>query len=76
MSGVDHSGREKFYALLSKLRREYDLAVLLVSHDLATLARFADRLVFLDRRIVCDGVPSDVLRDPRVREAFSLELPS
>ena len=76
MSGVDHSGREQFYALLSKLRREYDLAVLLVSHDLATLARFADRLVFLDRRIVCDGAPSEVLRDPRVRAAFSLELPS
>jgi zinc transport system ATP-binding protein len=76
MSGVDHSGREKFYALLSKLRHEYDLAVLLVSHDLATLARFADRLVFLDRRIICDGPPAEVLRDPRVREAFGLELPS
>lgn len=73
VSGVDHSGREKFYDLLSRLRRQYDLAVLLVSHDLASLARFADRLVFLDRRIVCEGPPAEVLRDPRVREAFSLE---
>ncbi len=73
MSGVDHSGREKFYELLSRLRREYDLAVLLVSHDLATLARFSDRMVFLDRRIVCEGRPAEVLHDPRVREAFSLE---
>lgn len=73
MAGVDHSGREQFYALLSRLRREYDLAVLLVSHDLAALARFADRMVFLDRRIVCEGTPAEVLHDPRVREAFSLE---
>lgn len=73
MSGVDHSGREKFYELLSRLRREYDLAVLLVSHDLATLARFSDRMVFLNRRIVCEGRPAEVLHDPRVREAFSLE---
>jgi len=72
MSGVDHSGREQFYELLSSLRREYDFAVLLVSHDLATLARFADRMVFLDHRIICEGAPSEVLRDPRVREAFSL----
>ena len=72
MSGVDHSGREQFYELLSKLRREYDFAVLLVSHDLASLARFADRMVFLDRRIVCEGTPKEVLHDPRVREAFSL----
>ncbi len=75
VSGVDHRGREKFYALLSQLRREYDLAVLLVSHDLATLSRFADRLVFLDRRVVCEGTPSQVLQDPRVRQAFSLESP-
>lgn len=74
VSGVDHRGREQFYELLARLRREYDLAVLLVSHDLATLARFADRLVFLDRRIVCEGTPSEVLHDPRVREAFSLEV--
>lgn len=73
VSGVDHSGREKFYELLSQLRREYDIAVLLVSHDLATLARFADRMVFLDRRIVAEGPPAEVLHDPRVREAFSLE---
>jgi zinc transport system ATP-binding protein len=72
MSGVDHNGRELFYGLLSKLRREYDFAVLLVSHDLATLARYADRMVFLDRRIVCEGTPPEVLRDARVREAFSL----
>jgi len=72
MSGVDHSGRGQFYELLSRLRREYDFAVLLVSHDLATLARHADRMVFLDHRIVCEGAPGEVLRDPRVREAFSL----
>ena len=72
MSGVDHSGRGRFYELLSALRREYDFAVLLVSHDLASLARFADRMVFLDRRIVCEGTPAEILRDPRVREAFSL----
>jgi zinc transport system ATP-binding protein len=72
MSGVDHRGREQFYGLLSQLRREYDLAVLLVSHDLATLARFADRMVFLDRRIVCEGTPAEVLHDPQVRAAFSL----
>lgn len=76
MSGVDHSGRGKFYEMLSRLRRQYDLAVLLVSHDLAGLARFADRMVFLDRRIICEGPPAVVLHDPRVREAFGLEVPS
>ena len=30
-------------------------------------------MVFLDRRIVCEGPPAEVLRDPRVREAFALD---
>lgn len=76
VSGVDHGGRGQFYGLLSRLRHEYDLAVLLVSHDLAGLARFADRLVFLDRRILCEGSPDEVLRDSRVREAFGLPAPT
>lgn len=73
VSGVDHSGRDLFYALLSHLRRDYDLAVLLISHDLASLARVADRLIYLDRGVVCQGTPAEVLGDKRVRQAFGFD---
>lgn len=74
VSGVDHGGRDRFYELISQLRRDHDLAVLLISHDLPALARHADRMLFLDEGIVCEGTPRQVLRDERVRRTLGFEL--
>ncbi len=74
LSGIDLAGRERFYRLVSDLRRQFDMAVVLVSHDLAAMVDFADRMIFLDGRVVCDDDPPRVWADPRVRLAFGLDL--
>ncbi|MFH1067739.1 MAG: metal ABC transporter ATP-binding protein [bacterium] len=71
---VDAKGMELFYRVVSRLREQYDLAVILVSHDLAAAARVADTMVFLDQKIFCAGRPSDVLKNKRVREAFGFNF--
>lgn len=73
LSGIDLAGRERFYRLVSDLRRRFDMAVLLVSHDLAAMLDFADRMIFMEGRIVCDDEPLKVWADPRVRAAFGLD---
>ena len=70
VSGIDHSGMRDFYDLLSALRRDHDLAIVMVSHDFALAAALADRIVFLDRRVVCSGPPAEVFAHPAVVEAF------
>lgn len=74
LSGIDLAGRERFYRLVSDLRRRFDMAVVLVSHDLAAMVDFADRMIFLEGRVVCDDDPPKVWADPRVRLAFGLDL--
>jgi zinc transport system ATP-binding protein len=74
VAGVDRAGSGQFYALLSRLRREYDLAIILVSHDLAEVANVADRIIFLNRTVLADGTPAAVLANPAVRRAFALDL--
>jgi zinc transport system ATP-binding protein len=74
VSGMDQAGTSLFYRMVSDLRRAYDLSILIISHDLAEVARFADRLVFLNRTILSDGPPADVLASPVVRQAFNLDL--
>lgn len=74
LSGIDLAGREIFYRLVSDLRRRFDMAVVLVSHDLAAMVDFADRMIFMDGRVVCDDEPPKVWSDPRVRSAFGLDL--
>jgi zinc transport system ATP-binding protein len=70
VSGIDHAGMREFYALLSALRKEHDLAIVMVSHDFDLAASLADRVVFLDGRVVCSGTPGEVFAHPAVIEAF------
>ena len=70
VAALDQSGIEKFYQTVSRLRTAYDLSILLVSHDLTAAARVADRMVLLNRTILCDGSPRAVLLNPLIRQTF------
>lgn len=76
VAGVDQAGIEMFYTMVSQFRRAFDLAILLISHDLPVIARFADRMVFLNRKILCDGTPSEVLSNPLVTQTFGYDFSS
>ena len=74
VSGIDLPGRELFYRTVSELRQRFDLSILMVSHDLAGVTAVSDRIVFLNRRIVCSGAPAEVIANPEVRRTFGLDL--
>jgi zinc transport system ATP-binding protein len=73
VSGVDLHGMDLFYNMVSELRQRYDLAILLVSHDLPEVARYADRIVFLNRAVICDGTPAQVLAHEQVKQIFGVD---
>lgn len=60
ISGVDRAGVKMFYELVSRLRRDYDMTIILTSHDLDLVARHADRVVLIDRGIAAQGTPREV----------------
>jgi len=70
VSGVDYSGRQLFYNMVSDFRKQYDLAILMVSHDIDLMRGFADRMVFLERTILCQGNPDQVLHNGQVAQVF------
>jgi zinc transport system ATP-binding protein len=70
VSGVDRKGLTGFYQLVSDLRKQHDLTILLVSHDLDIVARHADRVVLIDGTITAEGSPADVFGMPVFIETF------
>ncbi len=62
-AGVDPEGEERFYELLRSLRRERGTTLVLVSHDVAAVAREVSQLVCLNRTLFCHGAPEEALRD-------------
>lgn len=75
VSGVDARGRELFYQLVFDLRLQYDLSIILVSHDLDMVARYADRIVLLNRTVLCAGGPAEVLTNEKLQQAYGQLYP-
>lgn len=72
-TALDVTVQAELLDLLSRLRRERDLALILVSHDLAVVAQVCERVqVFREGRVVEAGATSRVLRAPA--HAYTREL--
>lgn len=66
VSALDASNRNYILRLLAALRDSLNLPIVIISHDLSSLAGIADRVVVLYRgRIVEDGPVSQVFSAPR-----------
>jgi oligopeptide/dipeptide ABC transporter ATP-binding protein len=66
VSALDASNRNQVLALLDHLRTSLGIAIIVISHDLSSLAGIADRVVVLYQgRIVETGPISEVFQAPR-----------
>jgi len=70
--GLDAAGMELFHDLVARLRGRFDMAVVLVSHDLASVARVADRVFLLDGRLLAVGTPKELLASPIARQRLGM----
>ncbi len=74
VSGIDQRGLELFYKTVSTLRKEYDLSIILVSHDLNLVAEYADRVAFINNNTIeCAGTPQEVFSNEKVIQTFGLD---
>lgn len=74
VSGVDQNGLDLFYEIVSDLRASSDLAIILISHDLGLVAKHADRVVLLNKRVICSGSPEEVFQNERTKEIFGMPI--
>ncbi|MEM7521111.1 MAG: metal ABC transporter ATP-binding protein [Pseudomonadota bacterium] len=68
--GLDQPGAAAFYRQIEDVRREMDLAVLMVSHDLHVVMAASDRVLCLNGHICCQGSPKIVADAPEYRALF------
>ena len=65
-SALDVTIQMEILALLSDLRRELNLSILFICHDIALVQQFCDWvLVMYKGSIVEEGVPDEVIRNPQ-----------
>ncbi len=70
VQGVDVSGQDALYKLISSLRDELGCAVFMVSHDLHLVMAATDQVICLNHHVCCSGSPSQVSVDPEFVALF------
>ena len=70
VSGIDKKGMNLFYETIDKLKKNYDVAIILVSHDLELVKKYADEVVLIDRKVLRKGTPSSVFASREFKEVF------
>jgi len=74
MAGIDISGKETIYNLLFKLKKERNLTILLVTHDLSVVFKFSNFVVCLNKCPICQGVPKEVLTPQVLHKLYKEEV--
>ena len=75
-AGLDPKGREEILFQIKKLHKELGITIVLVSHSMEDVARFADKLVVMHKgQIEMMGKPSEVFRNRDRLKQIGLGVP-
>lgn len=75
-AGLDPAGRTEILELLKKLHEENNITVILVSHSMDDVARYAGRILVMNRgELVLDGEPQKVFRYRDELRKIGLDVP-
>lgn len=73
-AGLDVRGEADFYQLLYELKAEQGWTILQISHDLDMVRKHCDRVICLNRRLLCEGAPEMALAPENLSATYGSEF--
>lgn len=75
-AGLDPAGRDEILGLLTKMKEELGITIVLVSHSMEDVAEYVDRIIVMNSgEVMYDGTPKDVFAHYKELEAVGLAAP-
>jgi ABC-type sulfate/molybdate transport systems ATPase subunit len=70
-SGIAQRETEALGDVLTRLKAELDLTLVVIEHDIPLVMRLADRMIAMESgRVLADGTPAEIRSDQRVIESY------
>ena len=60
-TGIDASGEKGFYEIIEHLNKVHDTAIVMSSHELSMVYKYADKVLCLNQKMYCSGDPSKAI---------------
>ena len=70
LSGIDVEGIHVLMEMLDEIRQVYDLSILMTTHDFSTLETYMNQVILLDKKILIQGTPAEVLSSEIFQKVF------
>ena len=71
LAGIDLGGQESVYNLLERLKEKRNLTILFVIHELSIVYRLANKVLCLNKKMLCSGVPKENLTSEAISNLYA-----
>lgn len=69
-AGVDVGGEETIYNTLHNLQDRFGITIILVSHELNIVFRYATKVLCINRKLICSGEPHTTLTTEELNKLY------
>src|SRR3989344_8671139 len=69
-AGIDIVGEENVYNMLHKIQNERGITVIIISHDLNVVFRYANNVLCLNKELLCYGTPEQSLTSEQIKKLY------
>jgi zinc transport system ATP-binding protein len=72
--GIDIAGEKTFYELIKHLNKKHGSTCILISHEIDVVYKYADQVICLNKKMVCQGSPKKILTSKNLKELYNEEV--
>lgn len=75
-AGLDPKGRDDILTQIQKLHKDYGMTIILVSHSMEDVAKFAEKVIVMNAgKVALEGTPAEVFKEINTLEEIGLGVP-